>query len=182
MKRVAALLLLFLTAVAAGQTQPGQSQSAQPPAANPADVKSIESTVAAVYDTISGPAGQKRDWNRFRSLFVAGARMMPIGPRGQGVFATRMLTVEDYVSRTEPLFEKESFFESEVARRVEQWGHMAHVFSTYESRHGKGEKPFARGINSFQLMNDGQRWWVVSILWEGERPDQPLPEKYLHGQ
>ena len=92
---------------------------------------------------------------------------------------SRVLTVEEYVVRTEPFFEKDAFFESEVARRVEQWGHLAHVFSTYESRRGKGEKPFMRGINSIQLMNDGQRWWVVSILWDPERPDQPLPEKYL---
>lgn len=174
MKMTAMILVLIACCAALGQ-----EQAAAPPVANPADVKSIESTVAAVYDTISGPAGQKRDWNRFRSLFVPGARLIPISPRGEGAFGARVLTVEEYVVRTEPFFEKDAFFESEVARRVEQWGHLAHVFSTYESRRGKGEKPFMRGINSIQLMNDGQRWWVVSILWDPERPDQPLPEKYL---
>jgi hypothetical protein len=48
------------------------------------------------------------------------------------------------------------------------------VFSTYESRHAKGEKPFARGINSIQVFNDGQRWWVLNILWESESEQNPL--------
>ncbi len=176
MKATAIILVLFWCCGALAQT----AGSAQAPAANPADVKSIESVVAAVYDTLSGPAGQKRDWNRFRSLFAPGARLMPIAARDQGGFAARVLSVEDYVIRTEPLLEKEGgFFETEAARRVEQWGHLAHVFSTYESRHAKGEKPYMRGINSFQLLHDGQRWWVVSILWEQERPDQRLPDQYL---
>ena len=76
--------------------------------------------------------------------------------------------------------EKEGFFESELARRVETYGHIAHVFSTYESRHSpKDPKPFMRGINSFQLLNDGKRWWVVTIYWEGETPENPLPKEYL---
>jgi hypothetical protein len=28
-------------------------------------------------------------------------------------------------------------------------------------------------------MNDGERWWVVSVFWQGEGPDFPIPEKYL---
>jgi hypothetical protein len=43
------------------------------------------------------------------------------------------------------------------------------------------EEPFARGINSFQLMNDGSRWWVVSIYWQGEGASNPIPTKYLPG-
>ena len=40
-------------------------------------------------------------------------------------------------------------------------------------------KPFARGINSFQLLNDGSRWWIVTIYWEAEDAGHQLPEKYL---
>ena len=51
------------------------------------------------------------------------------------------------------------------------------IFSTYESRHdAKDAKPFARGINSFQLYYDGSRWWVVTILWQEETPENPLPK------
>ena len=59
---------------------------------------------------------------------------------------------------------------------------MAEVFSTYESRHDAGDpKPFERGINSFQLMNDGHRWWIVTILWQGETSGSPIPKEFLQG-
>ena len=150
------------------------------PAANPADVNSMDAIIAAVYDVISGPAGKKRDWDRMRSLFMPGARLIPTGPRQSGGYGSRAFTVEDYVTRSAPLFEKEGFFETERARRTESFGQIAHVFSTYESRHAPADvKPFQRGINSIQLMNDGKRWWIVTIFWQGEDEKNPLPEKYL---
>ena len=151
-----------------------------PPAANPADVSSMDAIIAAVYDVISGPAGKKRDWDRMRSLFISGARLVPTGPRPTGGYGSRALTVEDYVTRAGPLVEKEGFFETERARRTESFGQIAHVFSTYESRHSADDaKPFQRGINSIQLMNDGKRWWVVTIFWQGEDEKAPLPAEYL---
>ena len=67
-----------------------------------------------------------------------------------------------------------------MARRADGFGHIMHVFSTYESRHREDDpEPFARGINSIQLMNDGRRWWVVSIFWEAESPQAPIPREYL---
>ena len=149
------------------------------PVANPADVNSIDSIIAAVYDVISGPAGKKRDWDRMRSLFVPGARLIPTGPRQTGGYGSRSLTVEDYITRGGPSLERDGFFEAEIARKTDTFGNIAQAFSTYESRHKPDEKPFARGINSFQLMNDGKRWWVVTIFWQGEDEKNPLPEKYL---
>ncbi|HKD91496.1 MAG TPA: hypothetical protein VKB56_06315 [Terriglobales bacterium] len=150
------------------------------PSAKPDDVKSIDAIIAATYDVISGPAGD-RDWDRFRSLFIPEARLIPVGaaPSG-GAERYRLLSVEDYVNRAGGNFKQNAFFENEVSRKQEQFGHIAHVFSTYESRRVKGEKPFARGINSFSLFNDGQRWWVVQIMWDAENPTQPIPDKYLH--
>jgi hypothetical protein len=159
------------------QTTPSQAP-APPPAANPADVATMDSILAALYDVISGPAGT-RNWDRFRSLFIPGARLIPTTPRPTGEVGSRVLTVEEYVQRAGAFFEKEGFFEREAARRVETFGNIAHVFSTYESRHAKEDaKPFQRGINSIQLMNDGKRWWVVTIFWQGEDEKHPLPEKY----
>ena len=161
---------------------PKEQTSATPttPTANPADVASVDSIIAAVYDVISGPASKKRDWDRMRSLFVPGARLIPTGPRPAGGYGSRVLTVNEYIERAGPFFDKEGFYESEVARQTEQFGQIVHAFSTYESRHTPDNaKPFARGINSIQLMNDGTRWWVVTIFWQGEDDKTPLPEKYL---
>lgn len=147
------------------------------PALPAAEGDSIESTVQAVYSVISGPAGT-RDWARFRTLFATGARLIPMRHTGDGI-APAVLTPEDYIQRAGANFEKAGFFETEISHKVERYGAIAHVFSTYESRHAPGEKPFARGINSFQLVFDGLTWKVMTILWDSERADNPIPEKYL---
>jgi len=162
---------------------PAQSPAAATPAANPADVATMDSIIAAVYDVISGPAKGARNWDRFRSLFVPGARLIPTGRRPTGEVLSRVLTPDDYITRSGPLLEQNGFFEREVSKRVEKFGNIAHIFSTYESRHAKEEeKPFARGINSFQLMNDGKRWWIVTIFWQAEDDKNPLPAEYLRSR
>ena len=147
------------------------------PLVRAADGDSIETLTKAMYDVISGPAGT-RDWARFRALFADGARMITIRVSG-GKAAPFTMTPEDYVTRAGASFEKNAFYESEAARRVEMFGNIAHVFSTYESRHAPGEKPFARGINSVQMVKDGDQWKIVTILWDAEREGSTLPEKYL---
>lgn len=154
--------------------------SAQTKEANPADVASVDAIMKAVYDVISGDAGQKRDWDRFRTLFHKDARLIPSGKNKEGVTNARAFTPEEYITRSSPVMEKDGFFEKEIARRIDNYGTMAQVFSAYESFHKKDDKkPFARGINSFQLLNDGKRWWIVTIYWLGETPENPIPKKYL---
>jgi len=154
---------------------------AQTKEANPADVASLDAIMKAVYDVISGDAGKPRDWDRFRGLFHPSARLIPSGKNPKtGIVGANAFSPEDYIKRAEPVFAKEGFYEREKARRVEIYGNIAHVFSTYESFHGPSDKkPFMRGINSFQLLNDGTRWWVVTIFWQGETPENPIPKKYL---
>ncbi len=149
--------------------------------ANAADVSSIDAIMKAVYDVISGDAGQKRDWDRFRSLFHKDARLIPSGKNANtGVVGARSFTPEEYIERSSPFMEKEGFFEKEMARRVDSYGNIAQVFSTYQSFHkADDKKPFARGINSFQLLFDGKRWWVVTIYWQGETPENLIPKQYL---
>lgn len=149
------------------------------PPANPADVSSPEAIVAALYDVISGPRGQARDWTRFRSLFIPGGRLMAVGPRQTGGVGVRVMEVNDYVALSADQLEAVGFREREIARRAERFGNIAHVFSTYEAFREEDTEPFMRGINSIQLMYDGTRWWIVSVYWEPERPDNPLPEEYL---
>ena len=145
-----------------------------PVAPNPADVASLDAIMRAVYDVISGPAGQKRNWNRMRSLFTSNARLMPLGQAG-----LRSGSVEDYIAASGPFLEEKGFHEIELARRVEQYGGIAHVWSTYEARNALGGPVIMRGINTFQLARHGGRWWVVSIMWQQEAPTRPIPPQYL---
>lgn len=170
------LFLLFTLLVFVGQI------NAQ--TANPKDVESMDAILAALYDVISGPAGEKRDWDRMKSLFIPEGRLMPSGKNAQtGNVGYRIWTVQEYIDQAGSNLERDGFFEVEIARRVEEYGTIAHVFSTYESRRNEDdEKPFARGINSIQLLKGQDRWFIVSVFWMGENAEFPLPEKYLGGK
>jgi hypothetical protein len=157
-----------------------ESPTSQP--ADARDVESIDAIIAAAYDVISGPAEQKRDWNRERSLFYPGARLIPtasVPGRNDVNLEPQILDVEGYIARAEPILNA-GFYETEIARRTEQFGRIAHVWSTYESRHDPSDPtPFMRGINSFQLFHDGKRWWILSVYWQHESAEHAIPPKYL---
>ncbi|WP_332658128.1 hypothetical protein [Brevundimonas sp.] len=148
--------------------------------AAPADVATPEAITAALYDVISGDAGVARDWDRFRSLFHPSGRLMPSGMNREGQGVVRSITPDEYITRSEPLLVGQGFHEREIARRSERFGQIVHVWSTYESLHSLSDpSPFARGINSIQLFNDGARWWIVSVYWQSETPAAPIPAEYL---
>jgi hypothetical protein len=150
---------------------------------NPADTSSINAIINAVYDGISGPAGKPRDWERQRALFFPGARLIPTAMaagQNEGGLAPQFFDHDDFVAQVEPYFQENGFYEKEIARRTEQIGQIAHVWSTYESRHSESDpEPFMRGINSIQLFHDGTRWWIVNIFWQHETAADPIPAKYL---
>ena len=138
-----------------------------------ADLAGIDSAIRGVYEVISGPPGQKRDFDRMRSMFAPGATMKAIGPKG-----LRGGTVEDYISRNAEILEKEGFTERELGRRVEVWGGLATAWSAYDGQTANGSF-HERGINSFQLVKVGGKWVVASILWQEETPENPLPAQLI---
>ena len=173
------IIFLLLSVISLSQLRAGSIATDSIPA-NPKDVESVDAILGALYNVISGPAGEKRNWDRMRTLFIAEGKMMATGKRPDGTMGKRVMTVEDYIAIAGPSLEKDGFFETEISRKTEQYGSVVHVFSTYSSkRKADDAKPFMRGINSIQLWFDGKRWWIVSIFWQGETPDNPIPEKYL---
>lgn len=176
-----ALVAFALLALAAGPADAQQADADTPPAAEPSDVESIDAIIHALYDVISGPPGE-RDWDRFRSLFRPDiATLIPTAPPASDD-ADRPLPVlspEDYVEQVGPFFRENGFFEREVARDTERFGNVAQAFSTYESRrNADDEAPFARGINSIQLVRYDGRWWIVAVAWDEDRAGNPIPEEY----
>ena len=171
------------TGITSAQTSDSNPSSAGQPAAaqttaNPRDVHSIDSILLALYDVISGPPGP-RNWDRFRSLFVEKATLATVHRKDQKI-KYEVLSPDDYVRLAGAYFAKNSFYEKEIGRHVDSFGNIRQVFSAYASRHSPDGKPFERGINSIQLLNDGTRWWVLSILWDSEGSHRKLPGKYLN--
>jgi hypothetical protein len=139
---------------------------------NPAlesDVSTLDGILHALYEVLSGPAGQRRNWERYRTLFVDGARLMPVVAVAGEKAHVRQLTLEDYIRRVEPIFATEDFWERETSRQTETVGRVAHVLSRYESLRDPDGPPFEHGANSMQLFYDDARWWVVSVMWNTSR-------------
>jgi hypothetical protein len=151
--------------------------AAKVPAAKTKDVESMDAILRAIYNVISGPAGV-RDWNRFRSVFLPQARFTEVSTGPDGAKMVLTWNVDEFIRDAGEVFSKEPFYENAIVNRPESFGNITEVFSSYESRRSPTEKPFERGINSIQLLNDGKRWWVVSILWDTERSGNPLPAKF----
>jgi hypothetical protein len=128
----------------------------------------VDEIVSELYASISGPAGV-RNWDRLRRLFAPGARMIPTSRDGKQIGATA-LDVEGFIARATLAVAQDGFYEQETSRREERYGPMVHVWSTYACRRSPSDPaPFMRGVNSIQLLHDGNRYWVISIYWADAR-------------
>lgn len=177
-KLLTVALVLAVAAPAAAQTTAPTGGTV--PTAAPADVATVDGIIAALYDVISGPAGKARHWDRFRSLFVPEAKLIPTGfPEGSTKARVRFLSVEDYITGSGPSLEERGFFEREIGRVSERFENIVHIFSTYESRRTQDGDVIQRGINSIQLTWDGERWWITNIMWRGVGPNADIPARYI---
>lgn len=163
------LLILALALATVQPAHPEPHRVPAPAASRTADLAGIDATIRDVYAVISGPPGQARDFARMRSLFAPNALLRVITPNG-----VRGGTLDEYIARSGPVLEREGFTERELGRRVEIYGNLATVWSSYDGRTASGSF-HERGINSFQLVKVGGRWLVASILWQEEGTQFPLP-------
>ena len=171
-----------LSAIPPQTPRPALSSHPEWPKANPADVATIEDTVRAFYSAISTPAGGKLDRNRLRSLFVPDGRIVVSRePRSSRAADVTFLSPDEYANLSDAHTVTAGFFDRNHANQVEKFGVMAHVYSMYESRsHPEDTKPMARGIKSLELLNSANRWYIIQVYWDSERPDNPIPDRYLH--
>jgi hypothetical protein len=189
-KSVLALVALLLSSIAAAQaTRPPSSappsDTARRPGAPPAgDGASVDSILAALYASVSHPDGAEPDWNRMRAVMLSVGMFIPPKRPKEEMFT--VLDVDGFRDRVrkgaaeaKEKGNSTAFYEKEVARRLDCFGNVCQAFSTYEARRAPSdEKPFVSGINSIQLINDGERWWVASVVWDVERPGNPIPDQY----
>ena len=148
------------------------------PKANTDDVKSPEAIIQALSDTISGDATKARDWKRFDSLFAPGAgRMVIVRHSKTGPADFTVLSTEDYKARAG----SQTFYEKPIAYQKRSFGHLTHVYESYAIFHALTDTtPQARGVNSWELLNDGTRYWILQVYWDTERADNPIPAELLN--
>ena len=144
-------------------------------------VASPDAIIKTLYKVISGEKGEARNWTLFHHLFHKDAKLIPTGKTQDGKTMARFMTPEGYQNTSGKWLVENGFYEKEIGRTTETYGAITHVFSSYESFRSKNDtKPFMRGINSIQLLNDGTRWWILNVYWFAETKEHPIPKKYLN--
>jgi hypothetical protein len=131
-----------------------------------------------MYECISGPAG-KHNWHRLRSLYLDGARLIPVGKRPHKEGALQVMSIDDWIEDVQDYFAENDLYETEIVRHTDRFGNIIQAFSTYEVRNDPKSAPIARGIYGFQLLKHDGRWWIVTVFWENESLDNPIPEEFL---
>ena len=152
------------------------------PKARPEDVRTVRAIVDAFFHVISAPAGGILGRDGLRSLFVPGGRIeVPIVPSSTKSADVLFLTPDQYADNSDSQTTTSGFFDHMLALQVQRFGVMAHAYSSYESRKSVTDvKPFVRGVKSFELLKSKDRWFIVQVSWDRERPDNVIPARYLH--
>ena len=174
MKNALATLFLCLITITL------QAQDNSKKSIDSSSVSSLDNTLKTLYNVISGEKGVERNWEQFKHLFKPDAKLIATGKNKEGVYQVRYMSPDNYIESSGKWLVENGFFEKEIHRKVDTFGNIAQVFSTYESFYSKADKkPFMRGINSIQLLNDGKRWWIINIYWAQESKEKPIPKTYL---
>lgn len=170
------ILLCLATLLAAAPALHAQNSEPQPAAtAACPPTGTLDQLIKATDAAVSGPANQDRTC--FRALFLPDARLIPIRVAPDGAATPRILTVDDWITAVAKRG-SESFTEKQIKVENETYGHMAHLWSTYETLDSTGKR-MDRGINSIQAIFDGKQWKIIEIVWQAESPTEKIPEKYL---
>ena len=129
------------------------------------DDPAIARLLEELYEVISFEEGDEPNWNGLQSLFSEYARITRITPEG-----TDHMDPSSFLAMTRNMLELgayTSFYEFEVARQVRRFGDVAQVWSLYETRRDRSAaRALGRGINSIQLIREGEAWRVLGLLWD----------------
>jgi hypothetical protein len=144
------------------------------------DDPAIARLLKELYEVISFEEGDEPNWKGLQALFSEHARITRITPEG-----TDHMDPRAFLAMTRNMLELgayTSFYEFEVARQVRRFGNLAQVWSLYETRRDRSAvRALGRGINSIQLIREGEAWRVLGLLWDEihASPDLEL-SRYMH--
>ena len=141
------------------------------------DVASPDAIIKAHYDVLTGAAG-KRNFQRLRSLYLEGARLIPVGNRIHAEGETHVMSVDEWIDDIAVFFEENDFYIEEIQRHEHRFGDMIQVFSTYEARLREDAERKTRGIRAMQLLYREDRWWIVNVMWDNETRQNPIPGEF----
>jgi hypothetical protein len=144
------------------------------------NVSTLDGIIKAYYDVVTVEKGAKASYERDSLLHWPNVNVGSAGLDKSGKLRFHYMSLKEYHRLSDPYLEKDGFYEKEISRKVENFGGIYHVWSTYESRNSATGPIIERGINSIELFYDGTRFWILGWFYDGERKDNPIPAKYLN--
>ncbi len=127
----------------------------------------IESLINSFYEIISGSTGDLRDWDIFRSLFYQGAFVTPFVKPEANNYGTKVYSVDSYIDKLSGFLYKNDFYECGFNYSVKIFSNICQVESEYKARSDKLYKNILKtGRNYIHLINDGDEWKILSMVWE----------------
>ncbi|AKS43375.1 hypothetical protein [Wenzhouxiangella marina] len=144
------------------------------------DRGSIQAVIDELYALVSGPGDRARDWGREAELFLPDARMIRTVIDGDGQPRAEFIAVANYPANFEAKMGGRDFYEVELCNRIEIFGCIAQVFSSYEAfADAERQIRLKRGINSIQFYKLDGRWRISAMVWDDERAGLEMPARYL---
>lgn len=150
------------------------------------DYSTVDGIMTELYASVTRAPGEPFAWERLRAIMLPGGRMLPQPAQRQG--ESRLMDVEEFIAWIDEGWDPiigtpsdQGFFERQTNLVVEEYGDIAHAFTTYEKGPWEPRQVIGRGINSVQLVKRDGRWYVLSITWDEENTAGPLPERYSGG-
>ena len=143
------------------------------------EVGTLDGIIKAYYEVVTVKKGEKVSYERDSLLHVVNASVGMAEKGKDGKVRVRLITLKQFHQNSDAYLEKDGFYEKEISRKVENFGAIYHVWSTYESRNVADGPVIERGINSIELYFDGTRFWILSWVFDNESKEQPIPKKYL---
>jgi len=143
------------------------------------EVGTLDGIIKAYYDVVTVKKGEKISYVRDSLLHVPNASVGIAQKDKNGKTELKLITLKDFHKNSDAMLEKDGFYEKEISRKVENYGSVYHVWSTYEAKNVADGPVLERGINSIQLFFDGTRFWILSWVFDNEGNGNEIPKKYL---
>lgn len=122
-----------------------------------------------LYEIISTP-WPNRDWQSERELYHPDARLVRTGLNEDGSSFAKVMSLDEFIENADELLANVEFSETEMRHEARIFGNVAQVASIYEKTYKTDmEKSHGRGINFFNLIYDGSKWLIMSVVWDNER-------------
>ncbi|SCZ00860.1 nuclear transport factor 2 family protein [Alkaliphilus peptidifermentans] len=132
--------------------------------------KEIQYAIDKFYKIISGSAGERRNWNEFKSLFFSeDSSLASMKYNADKECITKGMDVESYIVGLCDFLKSNDFYEYGFNYEIKVIGSIASVYSEYAAKRKKEDSNIIKsGVNLVQLIHNGHEWKIHSMLWQDQ--------------